>query len=231
MSRLLGMLGEGRRRTGVAASLLLLCGVLVLSACGGSSSAKTSAPKMLPVLEQAQKALKDATATFSFVFTPKVNTNLTGGGNYKTTATPQRAIVNMTQNGSPETSTTIVDNIKTEYIQTITAPVNGVSQTLWLKTSQSNVVVDAVAGVLYYAGYTNATQAADTTINGVAVYHIHGTEASGYVVDLYLRKDNFLPVKAVIPSTKETVTTTTVTYTKVNSGVKIDLPPADQIEG
>lgn len=225
------MKGIGRKRNLLSAGLTLLCGVLALSACGGSSSAATTSNKTLPVLEQAQKALKDATATFTFTFTPKVNTNLTGGGNLQTTSTPQRAIVTMTQNGSADTSTTIVDNIKTDYIKTVTAPVNGVSQTLWLKAGQSNVVVDGVASLLYYAGYTNATQEADTVINGVAVYHIHGTEASGYVVDLYLRKDNYLPFKAVIPSTKETATTTTVTYTAVNKGIKVDLPPADQVQG
>ena len=43
----------------------------------------------------------------------------------ETIATPQRALVTMTQNGAAGATTTMVDNIKTDYIKAVSPGVNG----------------------------------------------------------------------------------------------------------
>jgi outer membrane lipoprotein-sorting protein len=218
------ILGGGRHRGAVAAGLLLLCGVLALSACGGSSPA--SKPKTLAVLQQAQAALKDATGTFTYASSAK-SLKLSGTGTTKLTANPQRSLTVMEING--QSTTTIVDGLDTTYTQLPAGASQGDSQVQWLKSGSVNAVVQGVSDVLDYAGYTDATQQADTTIENVPVFHVTGVEPSGNTVDLYLSKDTHLPVEAVIHHSDASAIDITVSYTATNTGLTISLPPESTV--
>jgi hypothetical protein len=214
-----------QRRSVWIVCLLMMCSAPALAGCGGTNVQR--APKPLPVLLKAQAALNDATGTFTHSVSGQgINT----GGVCRLTSGPQRAYVTISGKGRP-LSTVIVDNLTAAYLELPAVPGTQAPQARWLKSSGVNVQVFAIADVLDFAAYTNARQLSDVSEHGVALYHIVGVEPSGNSVDLYLRKDNYYPVRADIHHSATTVINITVTFAAVNSTLSIALPPASQVTG
>src|SRR5579883_1512478 len=98
---------------------------------------------------------------------------------------------------------------------------------------------DLTAMPLIYPQLTNATLAGTDHMNSIAVWHIHGTltaadsfytgKTDTAVLDVYLRQDNYLPVKLLAHvTTPDTIQDDTFVYTAFNTGVTILLPTVGQ---
>jgi hypothetical protein len=84
-----------------------------------------------------------------------------------------------------------------------------------------------------YESLQNAKLVGAETLNGVNVWHLTGTGNSGgsnVAYDLYVRQDNYYPVKLVGKSSGTDQGTLTIDFTGVNTGATISLPPADQVQ-
>jgi hypothetical protein len=85
-------------------------------------------------------------------------------------------------------------------------------------------------------GLKNVTLVGSDTVDGTAVWHIKGTttpttqSGESGTADLYVTKDKYLPKKVVETVTGSAAGTFTLLFTSYDTGITIDLPPADQVQ-
>jgi hypothetical protein len=123
------------------------------------------------------------------------------------------------------------------YIKFHSALVPGLPTDKWLKSDASGglsslaTTFDAKQ-LTNFGQIMNAKLKGSETIDGMLVWHITGTTLSNGTsanTDLYVRQDNYDPYKAIVHAVGTTSPETTVTFTGINTGATVDLPPADQI--
>jgi hypothetical protein len=224
----------------------LLVGVMSLAACGASSTSTQATPT--PTLS-AQQILQNADhATISdMAFTLSGTENISGTtgsitGSAKVTKSPARVEMTITipYTGTQLSVSFIVDApTSTVYIK-FGPNALGVPSNVWYKDSTTGTLGSSFASIgsqltspTNYTNLQNPTLVGSETINGVAVWHIRGTDSSGSTPtagatstsgvtdDLYLRQDNYYPVKVVITGDGANLT---VNVTSVNTGITITLP-------
>lgn len=225
---------------------LLMMGVLALSACGigGSGKASPTATPSAAQIVAKVKALqfKDATFTMTLNFTTSGQT-INGTGSGKITKSPDRSDI---QFAFPLSVAGSSFNVQLEEITDGTTTYTKIDSTpaipgfstngMWTKGSTSSSSTNPFGSTSQFGDFTNtltnATLVGTDSVNGVAVYHLKGTDtssSSGGTVDVYVRKDNYQPVKADFTETGSTPGTFSLVFTGWNTGASIALPPADQV--
>ena len=230
---------------GVVALALVLGFVGVLAFKGGShggvsaSATPTATPSAAQILAKVQAFnYTDASFTMSLNFTDQGQT-ITGTGSGKITKNPSRADI---QFAFPITSQGTTYNVQIEVIvdgnttYTMISGIPGVATDgKWVESATS-----ANSGLTPFdpsqvtnlgGGLSNATLVGSETLDGVAVWHLKGTDtsSSGGSVDIYVRQDDYQPVKADFTETGAIGGSLSVVFTGFNTGITISTPPANQV--
>jgi hypothetical protein len=218
---------------------LALFGVLALSACGvgglGASATPTATPTAAMILQQAKQAkVTDATFTMTLNGTTS-GTAFTGTGNGKLTTNPNRSDVtfNLTAAGLQIAFESITDAATNSTYTKYTSPAILATDKWKKSTSGAGASPVDTSSLTNYGDLSNVTLVGKDTVNGAAVWHLKGSSASTSApgtADLYIRQDNYYPVKLDVQSTGATSGDFTLVFTAVNSGITISLPPADQVQ-
>ncbi len=144
----------------------------------------------------------------------------------------------------------VITDAATNTTYTRIGGIAGVPAT-WTKSDTSaatSVSPVDVSGVTDFTTDTNAKLVGAETLNGVAVWHIQATPpadssattpttlptqtpttaqtpaTTSATVDIYIRQDNYYPLKLTMHEGGDTPVDLTVNFTKFNSGVTITLP-------
>jgi hypothetical protein len=219
-----------QRRTMVwFGGLLVMMGALALAACGGSSAASrptaTATPSAQGILQSVKNgSYKDGAFTITLSGTSS-GTTFDGSGSGKFTTTPGRASMTITANVSGQQVE--IDIVSDDATSTTYTRIPLLSDK-WTKAASDSSGFST--GSLGSFEMTNPTLVGTEQLNGTSVYHITGTDSTDATAtdDLYVRTDNNQPVRY---SVKSTGSTATIDFTSFNTGISIDLPPADQVEG
>ncbi len=215
---------------------VLVTGVLGLAGCatGTTSQVRSSvAPK--PTVQQILAAvmINDAAFTFSGLETTGEQT-INFSGSARLTNTPARMEMQLTEpySGAPLTVKFIVDSAtSTIYIEFLTS-LPGLSTSVWYSGPYSGylgTIAEAgtqIASCTSFADLASAKLVGSDTVNGIAVWHVHGKDTCGTAstsstVDVDFRQDNDAPVKAIAVGGGANVT---IDFTSVNTGLTIALP-------
>jgi hypothetical protein len=231
----------GRR---FAVGLLGLIGVLVLIGCNAPGvSVPVAPPSAQTILQKVQKAqFNDATFTLN-VTGSFSGTSGSGTGTGKITKHPERSDINLTilLDGQQVTLEVITDvATSSEYSKISGSPIPGFGD-MWIKSplgSTSSTPVDTSQITSYLNGVSNVTLVGSDTVDGTAVWHIKGTTSQSATTqtgesgttDMYVTKDRYLPKKVVETLTGSAAGTFTLLFTSYDTGITIDLPPADQVQ-
>jgi hypothetical protein len=223
-------------------------GVMLLIGCtapGVAVSGASSPPSAQTILHKVQQAqFKDA--TFSLSFTGSFSgTSGTGTGTGKITKHPERSDISLTVpvEGQPVTLEVITDvATSSEYSKITNSPIPGFGDQ-WIQSplgssSTSSSLVDTSQITSYLNGLTNVRLVGSETIDGTAEWHIKGTTTQSTATqsgesgttDLYVTKDTYLPKKVVETVTGSAAGTFTLLFTAYDTGITINLPPADQVQ-
>jgi hypothetical protein len=220
---------------------LALCSVLGIAAC------TTPSPKMLSVqdiLRNANQApLKDAIFTENLTLkTSRGTLSMTGNG--KLTTQPKRTdtTVSITIAGKPILDETITDG------QDIYRKV--ANQPKWNKSSLNKVGFAPSSDFLAldYDQMKGGTLIGSESINGVTTWHLssmgpsHGSSTGSAVLteNLWLRQDNYYPVKITLHEVREvpdSITNAqqlydeTIIFTQWDKGIIISLPASSEVIG
>jgi hypothetical protein len=218
---------------------MALFGMLALSACSvgglGASATPTATPTAAMILQQAKQVkVTDATVTLTLNGTTS-GTAFTGSGSGKLTTNPNRTDItfNLTAAGLQIAFETITDAATNTTYTKYTSPAILASDKWKKSTSGAGGSPVDTSSFTNYGDLTNVTLVGKDTVNGEAVWHLKGSSSSTSTpgsADLYLRQDNYYPVKFDIQSTGATSGDITLVFTAVNSGITISLPPADQVQ-
>jgi hypothetical protein len=227
---------------------LLLVGVLALAACGtsGGGAAKTTptaTPGAAQIVDHVKNLkFKDATFTMTFTFDSQ-GTSVSGSGGGKFTKTPDRSDISL---AFPLTVSGTSYNLQYEVITDGNDSYTMISSTpdiagfttngMWTKgTTDSSSSTSPFGNTSQFGDFASGlgtpTLVGTETVNGVAVYHLKGTDTttSGSTIDLYVRTDNYQPVKADFTETGTSSGNFTLIFTGYNSGISIAIPPASQV--
>lgn len=220
---------------------LALGSALALGACGSGGAflltGASATPTLSTILQKAQKATyKDTTFTMDLKATTSGQA-FTGKGNGEETTTPKRVkfILTLSAGGLSLDTTTIYDNASgASYTQIKGLP--GTNPNTWSKSSSGASIVDIASpnALVDFSKVQNAKLVGTTTKNGVAVWHVSGNYTQGTTaanIDAYIRESDYLPAEEVVSSTGSTASDITIDFTKYNSGITIDLPPASSVTG
>jgi hypothetical protein len=224
-----------------AGLLAVLVGVLALSACGLPGVNAT--PDAGTILQNVQKIqLKDA--AFSFSFTGMVSSSvpaaptgtITGVGSGKITTSPQRADVTFSLPiAGQQIPLEVLYDGSTKSVYATSSLLSVVSQQSWLKISLAQFGSFDLSPFLNFTQLLNVSLAGTETLNGASVYHLTGSDSpsgTSATLDLYVRTDNYNPVRAVIKLNSVIIGTATLDFTGINTGLAIDLPaPGDVVGG
>src|SRR5215813_3110935 len=239
---------RGRPHT-LAGFALVLCSVLSLVACSLPGVNATS--DAATILGQVQKIqLKDA--SFNASFTGTLSKDLGGGsgtasGGGKITTSPKRADIalNVDVNSLQVPVEVLLDADASDIY--VTSPVVSVAlggNGMWLKLSLGggNSGGSSTGGfsagdfditqILDFTQLVNVSLAGSESLDGIPVYHLKGADASSgqaATVDLYVRQDNYNPVRAILHINLFITGNLTLDFTAINSGASIAVPSADQI--
>jgi Zn-dependent alcohol dehydrogenase len=205
----------------------LLTALLALGACsgpGGASATATATPNAQTILQKVKAGnYKDGAFNISLSGTVS-GTAFTGTGTGKFTTSPSRASLTLMApiSGQNVAIDIITDgSTNTAYIKVpLLSP-------KWSKASSASAGIGA--GSVGSFNLQNAKLLGTEQLNGVTVYHLQGQDASsvGATDDLYVRQDNYQPVRYTI---KSATTSATIDFTSFNTGVTIALPPPDQVQ-
>ncbi|HKV83176.1 MAG TPA: hypothetical protein VJN88_01375 [Ktedonobacterales bacterium] len=229
---------------------LLVVGVLALAACGtGSGAGAKTTPTATPGAAQIVAHIKnlqfkDATFTMTFNFTTQGQT-VSGSGGGKFTKNPDRSDIQLafplTVSGSTyNLQYEVITDGTTSYTMITSNPdIPGVSTGgMWTKGTTDSSSSSSPFGNTsqfgdFATGLGSPTLVGTETVNGVATYHLKGTDTStaGSSIDLYVRTDNYQPVKADFTETGSSSGNFTLVFTGFNSGISIATPPASQVTG
>lgn len=232
----------------LAGSVLgMMFGVLLVSGCSNASGVSmpgvSSPPSAQTILQNVQKAhFNDVTFTLN-VTGSFSGTSGSGTGTGKVTKHPERSDINLTilldgQQVTLEVITDVATN--TEYSKITGSPIPG-SSDMWIKTPRggtSSSLVDTSQITSYLNGLSNVTLVGSDTVDGTAVWHIKGTTSQSAttqtgesgMTDMYVTKDGYLPKKVVERLTGAAAGTFTLLFTAYDTGIIINLPPADQVQ-
>jgi len=230
-----------------AGLVTLALGVLALAACDGPAGlgappTPTATPTASQILDHTKNAqIKDATFNLNFQGTA-AGQAVSGTGTGAITTSPNRDEIKLTFNvqGTTVTLDTIADNdTKTSYTKLSGLNLPGVDDTKWTKgplAGGSGSLVDT-SQLTDFANLRDAKLVGVETVNGQKVWHLQGTaspsagdtSASG-TEDLFISQDKYYPVQVKIHTTGAAAADITLTFTAVNSGATVALPPADQIQ-
>lgn len=229
---------------------LLLAGMLGLAACGVASSpgaTTTPTPTAAQILQSASNvSIKDMAFTFTLTMTASGQTT-NASGSAELTKTPSRVemSISVPVSGTPISFMFIADAATNISYAKFGPNSLGLPTTVWYKISIGSALGsltslgNLASSYANYSSLTNTTLVGSDTINGVAVWHIHGTDTSGATptagttptgsttVDVYFRKDNYYPVQATITGGGLNMT---ITFTGINTGLTIALPPASEVK-
>lgn len=158
-------------------------------------------------------------------------------GECETTTNPDRnhTIIHFTTSTGTKHTVEGITDTATSISYTKSSIDGGPVPTKWTKTSLSELEGASSSPFLSLDSMKNPTLVGADTINGVAVWHVRGQadlpSASGLKenLDCYLRQDNQYPLEIKGTITGSMQSTTTLLFTKYNSGITIALPPADQV--
>ena len=233
------------------ATVFLACSVLFLAACGGIAGiTKPLTASQILANSQNPSSLKDATFDMIFTIGLGATGNVTFTGSGKLTRTPNRSDINFSGSllGQTFTDETITDG-NISYSKTIPSTSGG----KWVKTTVSSSTGSGLgvdpSSLTNFGNLQNATLVGTETINGHQAYHLKGTLASGTPTpttgtpaagadtaqeDLWVRTDNFYPLKVSFSSTSTaggttSTTTATITFKTWNTGITISLPPPSDV--
>lgn len=225
------MARRSMRRYG--AGLLLLWGMLTLAACGVSTPSKITlgspaTPDAATIVKNVGKAdVKDATFTLNATTTMQgANTTLSGTGKLTLNPTRTDIVLNTTIQQTAVTVEVITDG-STSYTKLSGIP--GLPAT-WTKASTGASSSVDTSQFTKYGNLNNATLVGVETVNGTVVYHLKG-ESGGYQQDVYVRRDNYYPVKVVVHGTSSAAFDATIVFTAINTGITITPPPASEVKG
>lgn len=105
----------------------------------------------------------------------------------------------------------------------------------WQKSQASSgggSVIDALL-LTYYGDLKNVTLVGQEMQGGMLVWHLKGISAQpgeAGNADLYLRPNNYAPVRFNVKTTGKSPETMTAVFNLFNTGATISLPPANQIQ-
>jgi hypothetical protein len=216
----------------------MLAGVLSLAACGVGATGSvaptpTPTPSAQQILQRASAvSINDAAFTFSGTVTSAgQTTNISGSGKFTKSPARFEMQISGTFSGIQISPTFIVDAAtNTVYIKFGPNSL-GISPDVWYKGAATGSlgsfasIGSEIAGSAGYSSLTNVTLVGTDTVNGVAVWHVRGTDKNGATDDVYVRQDNYYPVKVIVSGNG---TNLTITFTSVNTGVSITLPTQTQ---
>lgn len=236
------------RRSAVTA--LAAAAVLAVAACSPASVAPLTAQQILT--KSQQSSLKDTAFNLTFAaVTAGLNVTFTGNG--KLTKNPSRSefVLNASVLGQSLKIDEITDDAtNSTYTQTTGI---GATGTQWVKTSNTSASsANPGSSATNFGDIQNPTLVGKETLNGIATYHVKGTAKSSAsaatsadtaIEEVWVRQDNFYPVKVVytiVPATTTptpTITssgsdvtgTMTLTFTSWNTGLTIALPPPSEV--
>lgn len=225
------------------AGLPLLLGALValaLTGCGITSpigAKPTATPNAQTILQRAQAVQINDLSFKMTLDSTFAGTAATGSGTGTVTKSPQRVQLSLTLN-SGSTSFTLQEiadvATSTAYTKISGLDLPGFSGDKWTKSSLGTMQsLFDTSQLTDYSKIQNAKLAGAETLNGTTVWHLTGTSSSSGVdaaYDLYLRQDNYYPVKSVVKTTGADQGTITIDYTGVNTGTTIALPPASEVQ-
>lgn len=238
-------------------TLLALTALCIVAGCGLNSTAKKT-PDASQILASANDAkISDYTFTYNLSInlgnlvptsSPDDTSSLFGSGSFtmngdgKVTTDPQRADItlNMSLGSYAVTGEEIVDGAAS---YTNISGLDGTTSDQWIKTDLGSLGVAGGFGGLFdtstFTSYKNlkgVTLVGADTINGVAVYHLKGTQtinasemSVNATTDLWVRQDNDFPVKLVEQFGGAFSGTATIIFRAINSGFTIATPPPDQV--
>jgi hypothetical protein len=227
----------------VVGGLLALVGTLALSACGvsGLGAAKpTPTPNAQTILTNVQKVqYKDIEFKMTLAGSGS-GTDVSGDGTGVVTMSPKRAKIsfNLTAAGQQIAFDTIEDiDGNTVYVKFSSALIPGLPTDKWIKSAANGTLSSLTnafdtSQLTSFNQLSNPTLKGSETVDGVQVWHLTGTESSNGTTanaDLYIRQDNNHPYKIVAHAAGSTSADVTITFTGINTGATIDLPPADQV--
>lgn len=230
-----------------AGFVMVALGLLSLAACAGPAGlgappTPTATPTVPQILDHAKNAkIKDTTFQLNFQGTA-LGEAVSGTGSGTVTTSPNRAEIKLTLSAQGTTFTldTIADNdTKTSYTKLSGLNLPGLDGSKWIKaplTGGSSSLIDT-SQFTDYSSLRDAKLVGVETVNGQKVWHLRGTaspssgdtSASG-TEDLFISQDKYYPVQEKIHTTGTAAADITLTFTAVNSGATVALPPADQIQ-
>ncbi len=217
----------------------LAVSVLATAACGATST------KPLTAAEIAQKTTQSDLKDTAFKLTASISAsglNIVFTGNGKFTKSPPRAelILHTSLLG---TTVTIDDITAGGYDYTKTTPSK---TTKYVKTKSNSSSGLGVSGGSFtdFGSIGNPTLVGTETVDGYQTYHLRGTPTTATPTagssstpgteDLWVKTDNFYPVKAMLTQTSSVSGQTasenlTITFTSWNTGLTINVPPANDV--
>lgn len=237
----------------VLVALVGLLALLALAACSrATTQAKTTpTPDAKTLLQQASKVnYKDVKFTLAFTMTIQGQT-ITGTGSGKATANPQRVdeVLNFPLTSNGKTLQVTIEAIMDMATNAGYLKYTGIPghTTKWTKMSLTSMA--ATTGIDFnslnnFDSYQNVKLIGAETIDGVAVWHIRAdlpmttstpaarastptaTTATTATTteDVYIRQDNFYPLKATAHTSGSTPIDMTITFTQYDTGASITLP-------
>lgn len=171
--------------------------------------------------------------------------SFTMNGDGKVTTDPQRADItlNMSLGSYTISGEEIVDGATSYTKISGLADFGGSNGDQWVKTDLGGLGAAGGFGGLFdtstltsYKNLKGVSLVGTDTMNGAPVYHLKGTQtvsASGVSVnattDLWVRQDNYFPVKLAEQFGGTVSGSATITFTAINSGVTIATPAPDQV--
>lgn len=217
-----------------ASPLLIGCLIGSLVACGNTKPLTAA-----QILDRSVRSpMKDATFTMDLKISGAGGVSFNATGNGKLMTNPDRSTIHLT---AQLLGVTIDSDLVTAdgYDYDKTAP-----NTRWTKQASGT---SATGVSLDYGGMQEVSLVAIETVNGARTYHLKGkvkpaatptsgsTEASSDE-EVWVRTDNFYPIKMLVhdastdPTSGATMVDGTIVFTAWDSHVKIDIPPADQVD-
>jgi hypothetical protein len=233
-----------RLKANWVASGLLVLGALAVSGCaaGGLGLAQpTATPDAKTILANVQKIqYKDIEFKLTLAGSAS-GSSATGDANGVITTSPKRAKIsfNLTSSGQQVAFDSIEDiDGNTLYVKFSGTVIPGLPTDKWIKADANGAFSSLTSAfdpnqLTNFNNMTNVKLKGSETVDGVAVWHLTGTQTnSGNTanVDLFVRQDNYYPYKAIIHATGSTGSgDVTITFTGINTGATVELPPADQV--
>jgi len=226
------------RNSFFAGASLVLC-LLTTAACGSTLTKPLTADQIAQKANQAN--LKDAAFTMNLtVGASGVSLNFTGNGKF--TQSPARSQV-ILQGNLLGTETTVDDITADGYDYVKTSPATKYSKTTAGTDSTFGVGGGAVNGI---GNLKNPTLVGIETVDGYQTYHLHGTSAaptpepnastpaSPANEDLWVKTQNFYPVKVTLTENsttagQSTTANITLTFTSWNTGLTVAVPPPSEV--